>query len=119
MRGLNLLVDIWNMNLGTDDASGGAIITGTPIYTDVRARIVSRKPSQQALDQGLEIERLFDMIVNLQPISVNERDEVQIVWPKGNHFINDRFRIQGINYDSRMKHTEFTLSRIERTRGQQ
>lgn len=120
MLGLNLKVSfIQNSNVG-DDSSGGAIITGTVAYSDIPIRLSARRPSQQALEQGLEVDRIFDMIIVGQSLSLNERDEVQVTSPVDSPYLNEQFRIMGIQHDSRRKgHTEFTLSRIERSRSEQ
>lgn len=122
MQGLNLQVRVWRNTYSTDDASGGAVITGTVVYSGLNARISARRPSQQALEQGLEVERLFDMIVNTQGLTFLERDEVEVTSPAAHPYYGERMRIMGVQHDSRYYsrgHTEFTLSRIERSRSQQ
>lgn len=122
MLGLNIKVQFIQNNYAGDDESGGAVITGTVAYLNTPARISARRPSQQALEQGLEVERIFDMIAVGQGLSLNERDEVQVTSPSDSPYFNEQFRIMGIQYDSRRPgygHTELTLSRIERSRGEQ
>ena len=122
MQGLNLTVRIHLNNYNADDASGGAVITGTVAYSGIKARISARRPTQNALEQGLEVERLFDMIVNTQSLVINERDEIEVTGPAGHPYIGERMRVVGIQHDSRLPvrgHTEFTLSRIERSRSRQ
>lgn len=122
MQGLNIRVTIHRMNPGNDDASGGAMITGTAAYNDIRARISARRPTQQFLEQGLEVNRLFDLIVNTQGLTINERDEVEVTSPASSPYYRERFRVMGMQHDSRhpgIGHTEFTLSRIERSRSRQ
>lgn len=122
MLGLNLKVSIINNTYSGDDGVGGAVITGTVAYTNVLARISPRRPTQAALEAGLEVERLFDMIVIGQGLNVNERDEVYVTWPLDHPFYNDHYRILGIQHDSRrpnIGHTEFTMARIDRSRARQ
>lgn len=122
MQGLNIRVRIWNMNQSTDDDSGGAVITGTISADNLRARISARRPTQQFLEQGLEVNRLFDVIVNTQSLTVNERDEIEVTSPTTHPYYGERLRVMGIQLDSRLPgrgHTEFTVSRIERARSRQ
>lgn len=122
MLGLNLKVSFIQNDDAGDDSSGGANITGTVVYSNIAARISARRPSQQALEQGLEVDRIFDMVIVGQGLSLNERDEAQVTWPTDSPYFNEQFRIMGIQYDSRRPgygHTEFTLSRIERSRSEQ
>lgn len=123
MLGLNIKVTIHHNNYMTDDDIGGAVVTGTVAYPGLSARLSARRPSQAALEAGLEVERLFDMIVNTQGLSlIHERDEVEVTYPANSPYYGERFRILGIQHDSRLPgigHTEFTLSRIERSRGRQ
>lgn len=122
MLGLNLKVSFIQNSYQGDDASGGAVITGTVAYSNIPARISARRPSQQSLEQGLEVNRIFDMIVVGQGLSLNERDEVRVDLPSSSPYYLEEFRIIGIQHDSRRPnsgHTEFTLSRIERSRVEQ
>lgn len=122
MLGLNIKVSFIQNSYQGDDASGGAIITGTVVYSNISARLSARRPSQQSLEQGLEVDRIFDLIINSQSINVNERDEVRVDSPTTSPYYQEEFRILGIQHDSRRPnsgHTEYTLSRIERSRGEQ
>jgi len=122
MLGLNCKVKIHRNNYASDDDVGGAILPGTVVYEGLPARLHARRPSQAALETGLEVERLFDIIVNTQSLVVNERDEVEYEWPTDSPYYGERFRILGIQHDTRRPtrgHTEMTLSRIERSRSRQ
>lgn len=121
--GLNLKVDIIQINYSSDDEVGGAIVTGTTAYRSVPARIAASRPSQASLEQGLEVNRIFDMaLVGKCAENVNERDEVLVVWPEDHPYYNERFRIMGIQLDGRRPQygqARYTLSRIERSRARQ
>jgi hypothetical protein len=122
MLGLNIEVSFIRNSYSGDDDVGGAVITGSVVYSGIAARLSARRPSQMSLDSGLEVERTFDMIINGQGLTVNERDEIEVTSPLGSPYYGEQFRILGIQHDSRRPgrgHTEFTLSRIERSRGEQ
>ena len=122
VAGLNIKVNVWQMNSDSDDIVGGAMITGTMLYQDVAARLTARRPSQVSLEAGLETDRFFDMVIGCDATGVNERDEIEFVWPLDHPYYAERFRIMGIQLDGRRRphgHTQMTLSRIERSRSQQ
>lgn len=122
MQGLNLTISIHQNNYAADDDVGGAVITGTVAYSGVAARVSARRPTQQALEQGLEVNRLFDCIINGQGVTVRERDEIEVTGPLDSPYYGERMRVLGIQHDSRLPvrgHTELTLSRIERARSRQ
>ncbi len=122
VAGLNLRVNIIREDYATDDRVGGAIITGSVMCQDVYARISAQRPSQESLEQGLEVNRLFDMILVGKGFTVNERDLVEVVWPIDHPYHQEQFRVMGIQLDGRRRqygHTQYTLSRIERSRRQQ
>ena len=121
-QGLNLQVNIWRMSQGTDDDVGGSVITGSVVYFDERAAIFARRPSQRALEQGLEVPALFDMTIRAHNVTLYERDEVEVVQPVGHPHYGNRFRIMGIQPGRRhyrKAHQHVTLSRIRRSRSQQ
>lgn len=120
--GLNIRIDIWTMSQDTDDAVGGAMITGTVAHSGIPARLTMRRPSQIMLEQGLETTKVADLLLQGRNISVNERDEIQVVWPLDHPFINARFRIEGVQPGSRRERfgpKSYTVTRIERGRRQQ
>lgn len=122
MVGLNLRVSFTRNSYAGDDAVGGAVIVPTVVYTNINVRISARRPSQQSLEAGLEVNRIFDMILTGQALSVNERDEIEVTWPTDSPYYGEEFRVVGIQPDSRRPrggHTEFTMSRIERSRAVQ
>ena len=120
--GLNLQVNIWRMSQDTDDDVGGSMITGSVVYYNERAAIYSRRPSQVALEQGLEVPAIFDMTIRAHNVSLFERDEVEVVRPEGHPYYGQRFRVTGVQPGRRhyrKAHQHVTLSRIRRSRSQQ
>ena len=121
-QGLNLQATIWRMNTTTDDVVGGAQITGTPIYASLPVAIAAQRPTQASLEQGLEVEAIYDMTARLCNVTIYERDEIEVTCPNGHPYYGLRFRVLGVqpgkrNY--RQAHQHATLSRIRRSRSQQ
>jgi hypothetical protein len=120
--GLNLKGTVWRMNQSSDDIVGGSVITGTMAYQNLAMRLNALRPSQVLLEQGLEVDRLFNASLLGRDVVINERDEIQITWPLHHPYHGERFRVLGVQLDSRRRrygHTEITLSRIEKSRSQQ
>ena len=122
MAGLNLKATVWTMNQGTDDIVGGSVITGTIAYQNVAVRLNAIRPSQILLEQGLEVDRIFNASLMGKNVVINERDEIQITWPIDHPYCYERFRVLGVQLDGRRRdygRIEMTLSRIEKSRSQQ
>lgn len=120
MLGLNTQVTFYQWQYIADDPVGGATGTYAAFYANTPARISARRPSQQSLEAGLEVVRVFDMITRGQIEAIYEKDEVEVTAPAGSPYYGERFRITGLQHDSRragIGHTEWTLERIERSRG--
>lgn len=124
--GLNLHIDVWRMNYASDDSVGGAVLTGTVAYYQMEAAITPRRPTQAALEQGLETEAIYDLTIAGQyrgaNVTLHERDEVQVVQPVNHPLYGLRFRIVGVQPSRRrprIGHQHATLSRMRRARSQQ
>ena len=95
--GLNTRFTIWRMGtVAGDDSVGGAIPTGTPTYTNVRGRIEGRPTTQVFLEQGLETDHLWNVIVRPATMDIRERDELEVTAPPTHFNLGDRFRIRGV-----------------------
>lgn len=122
--GLNIKIDVWTMGQADDDVVGGAVYTGTVSYHDVPARLILRRPSQILIEQGMETTKIGDLMIQGRDVTIQERDEIQIVWPLDHPFIDDRFRVEGAQNTGGGRRQAYgpktyTVSRIERGRGRQ
>jgi hypothetical protein len=97
--GANIRFDIWRTGwVGADDDVGGAVITGSFVYTGVQGRMQADMPSQLLLQQGLETTRTFTATLFPGTLDVRERDEV-IVSDPFDHVYHDKwFRVVGVQY---------------------
>jgi hypothetical protein len=98
--GFNTKVRIWRINYDPDDVVGGAQITGSVQYEEVRARLESNPEDQLLLQQGLETEKTFNALVIPGTLEIKERDELQIIEPDHHPYYADRFRITSVQYSS-------------------
>ena len=109
------------MNTATDDLVGGAQVTGTPVYSNLLVAISAKRPTQQSLEQGLELEAIYDLTTRQCNITIYERDEVEVTCPSGHPYYNLRFRVIGVQPPKRYRQgaQHCTLSRIRTSRRQQ
>lgn len=98
--GLNQRVKIWRMVNYSDDVVGGAQVTGTVVYDSVLARIDSKPPDQQLLQQGYETVKTFTAIIVPGTLDIRERDELEIIAPIDDVEFSWRYRIVGVQYST-------------------
>lgn len=98
--GQNLRVTVWHIDTPTDDNVGGAITTGSAVYTNVSAFMQSVKGQLMVGQQGLETLATFNMTIVPGTLIIWERDEVEITKPEDHPYYGLRFRIIGVDYSS-------------------
>jgi len=97
MLGLNLKLTIWDMTTRpNDDVVGGAVITGTPAYTNVSGRMEGQAPDQIILQQGLETDRIWSVTIQPNTIAIDEMDEIEITSPANHRFFGKRFKVRSM-----------------------
>lgn len=89
-------VDVIRRVPGDDDAVGGAQSTGSVIHESVPAAISAISPTQRSLEQGLEVEAMFNFTVRSHNVSLIEKDEIRVVFPTWHEYYNQTFRIRGV-----------------------
>lgn len=100
VAGLNILANIWRINYDPDDVIGGAVISGTVQFRNIRARLQADEPTQVFMEQGLETNAVFSVVVIPGTLDIRERDEFEIIAPYDHPDINHRFRIVGVQHSS-------------------
>ena len=98
--GYNCKVRLWRMENIDDDVVGGAVVSGTAAYSNIRARIEANPDEQLLLQQGLETIRTFNALVVPGTLDIRERDELEVIAPSNHIYYATRFRIMGIQYSS-------------------
>jgi hypothetical protein len=101
--GYNARADFFSMDASSDDAIGGAIVTGSLLASNQRIRFEPVSISfsrQETYIQGLETERRFTVMITNQSLGIVERDEMVITRPANHPYINNRFRIAAMSHDS-------------------
>ena len=98
--GLNIRGRFWRMMYLADDAVGGAQVSGTIAYDGFECRLTPQKTSFLLLEQGLEVENLWNLEARPNTMQVIERDEFEVTFPPNHPNINDRFRIIQVQQNS-------------------
>lgn len=121
--GLNLRGVVWRFTArNSDDTIGGAVPTGTILYTPVFSRISSKKPTQALLEQGLETPEIFEAqlsYVGYSPtgtFDVQHNDQYQVTFPPISEYYGKKFVIIGIQHQSFNDQRRFltvTMRRLE------
>jgi hypothetical protein len=94
--GQNIKIKNWRITNQPDNSVGGSVVTGTVTgYYD--ARLTAVPPSQLLLQQGLEVERTFNVTVT--PVGdIRERDEIEVIAPTDHNYYGARFRVRGVTF---------------------
>lgn len=115
--GLYITCSIIRFNY-TDDIVGGALPSGTVIYSNVSARIQAEQPTQALLEQGLETPTIFNAIVSPISMPIKHNDQLKVTAPAVSPFYNEIFRVIGVQQSTMADPRAFTiltLRRIENT----
>ena len=91
---------IWRFSYTVDDSVGGALPTGTVLYSPVFARIFTEKPTLALLEQGLETPELFSAILEPGDIQLNHNDQYEVTDPNISPYKNLKFVIISIQTPS-------------------
>lgn len=94
--GLNIKATFWRI-VANNDEVGGAVLTGSAVYQNIPVRIQANMPEQLLLQQGLSTPRLYTVTAYPASMDIRERDEMEITFPSNHKYVNDRFRIVGVN----------------------
>lgn len=121
--GLNNTGRIWRFTASSNnDTIGGAVPTGTILYTPVFSRIASAKPTLALLEQGLETPEIFTAELSYFPYSptgtfdVQHNDQYEVTAPQVSSFYQKRFVIIGIqhtSYNDARRFLRVTMRRLE------
>lgn len=115
--GLYLTGRVWRFTANNrDDKIGGATPSGTVIYDAVSARIETEQPTLALLEQGLETPIIFVGLLSPGSLLLKHNDQFEVTAPRLSPYMNERFRIIGIQQSSMIDPRAFitvTMRRIE------
>ena len=117
--GLNLQGNIIKFSYADDD-QGGAVPSGSVVYSPVFARISAMKPTQLLLEQGLETPEIYSGILSYSPPTgtfiVEQNYQYQVTWPPISSYYQKKFVIIGVqnpSFNDPRKYLLVTLRRLE------
>ena len=99
-----------------DDDQGGALPSGTVLYTPVFARIYTEKPTLALLEQGLETPELFSAVLEPGTMDLHHNDQFQVDAPNISPYLNKKFVIVSIQTPSMLdsrKYMRVVMRRFE------
>lgn len=120
--GLNLQGRVWRFTTPADDDQGGAVPTGTIMWSPVYSRIRSEKPTLALLEQGLEAPEIFTGVISYTyytatgTFDVQHNDIYEITHPPISLYYGKKFRIIGVRPSSmndERRYLQVTLRRME------
>lgn len=101
--GLNIVGRIWRFtSRNNDDDQGGAVPTGTVLYSPVYSHITSKEPTLALLEQGLETPTIFSALMSYTQFSptgsfdVQHNDQYEVTYPPISPYYQKRFVIIGV-----------------------
>jgi len=100
MAGYNIRVDIWRMATDSDDEVGGAMITGSVVYSGIQAFMQEQSTEMLLEQQGLPTLSIFNVTLIPGTLIIYERDEIEITKPLDHPLYGKRFRIMNHRYSS-------------------
>lgn len=98
--GLNVKINVYSMDNLDDDSIGGAILTGTLVGQSLPCRFEQAKPNYLLMQQGIEISKIWTVVLKPYDTDIIERDEIEIVYPVNHPYYGERFRVKTKEYSS-------------------
>lgn len=124
VAGFNVRFDVWRMNTDSDDYVGGAMITGTVVYSYVPGMFQTLNTQQRVLGQGLEYDKPGFVLLQPGTLDIRPRDEFQVVAPTDHIQYGKKYRCVDITYSHHNRrdprcYIMAAISRSERAHTQQ
>jgi hypothetical protein len=122
MLGLYTKVTVWRMmnsTVANDSPAGGAMMSGTVTYEGLNCALEDSKGTQLLFEQGLETTKLVDCIIRPQTLDIQERDELEVTFPRNHRYYGKRLRVVEVRNPlthpgSNVGHLELRLQLIQR-----
>lgn len=95
--GLICRANVWHIYNIKDDASGGAIVTGTLAYQNCETSIVESSQTILMQQQGYEVPAVFNVMMKVPGNDISERDEIEVTAPYNHELIGLRLKVSGVH----------------------
>jgi hypothetical protein len=98
--GLNIAISIFRYATPQNDRGGGALAVTNSVYSHIAARMEQSKADTLLLQQGIEINKVWNITCQPANLQVYERDEIEVVWPNNHRYFGQRFRVVSVEESS-------------------
>lgn len=121
IQGLNCKCSIYRDTV-TDDDIGGAVPVSGLVYSNVKCRVSSPRPTQFSREQGIETPKLYNVVLQPASLAIRENDDFYLTSPAAHEIYHKLIPIEGVQIDSiatsdvSRRHIELTLKRETRSR---
>jgi hypothetical protein len=120
--GLNQVCNIIRFSYPQDDAVGGAVPSGTVLYSNLDIRIASEKPVMAIVQQGIQTEESYSALLFEGNVDIRHNDQIEVILPVIGWFYGKKFRVVGIQRSSSHPYQErnqirLTLKRSDESHG--
>lgn len=118
--GFNLRGNIIRMYTPTDDDQGGAVPTGTVVYSNISARLSPLEPTMALLEQGLETTEIYNGVFQYPYLSlytdfdVRHNDQFEVTYPPINIHNGKKFVFIGVQYMSYDDPRKYLVGQLRR-----
>lgn len=94
--GLNRVCKLIRFSYLNDDNVGGAVPSGTVLYSNLDIRVRAEKPTLALLEQGLQTPTIHTGLLFEGNISIEHNDQIEFVLPVNDWYYGKRFRVIGV-----------------------
>jgi hypothetical protein len=98
--GLNQVCRLIRFSYPNDDSSGGAVPSGTVLYSNLDIRIAAQKPTMAILEQGIQTVSLFNAMLFEGNAEIAHNDQIEVIAPAYGWYYGKKFRVIGIQRSS-------------------
>ena len=118
--GLVQVCNVIRFSYPADDSSGGAVPSGTVLYSHLDIRIASEKPTMALVEQGLQTPTIYSALLFEGNVDIQHNDQIEVILPVVGWFYGKKFRVVGVQHSSTHPFLErnqirLTLRRIEQS----
>ena len=99
--GNNVLVDIIRFDYPVDDEVGGALPSGTIVYSSVEGKIQAQTPIPVFAMQGQETNKIMTATLYPGNLNIMEYDQIQVKSPPNSPYYDWKFKIDTVQRSSK------------------
>ena len=116
VQGMTARAQIIRWMQGADTEAGQAQATGVLVYECVASAFNVREPTLMSLEQGLEIKKIGECLVQPATMLIYERDEFQITSPPDHPRLGERWRIISVHQTPLMPSNSRSMIKLKMER---